>query len=108
MNHFRTSLGMAVILALVWTVNVSAQRPKPKETMIKGHTMYTLLKPGGIPAIFDPTFIGVEQADEFYHPNEPLMIVTGENEVYAYSTWHLDHHEIVNHFIDGKAISVTW
>jgi len=78
------------------------------ETEIQGHTMYTLLKPGDIPAIFDPEFVSVTAAESLYYDDEPLLVVAGENEVKGYSTWHLDRHEIVNDYIDGDAITVTW
>lgn len=85
-----------------------AQRPKPKETEIKGHTMYTLMPPGGIPAIFDPVYISVEEAEASYYPNEPLMVVTHNGETKGWSTWHLDQHEVVNDVIGGTPIAATW
>jgi hypothetical protein len=89
-------------------VNSFGQRPEPEKTMVKGHLMYTVLKPGDIPAIFDPEFIPISGGDEYYHPDEPLIAVTYGDSVRTYSTWHLDRHEIVNDFLDGQAISVTW
>ena len=85
-----------------------AQRPEPVETEVKGHTMYTLMPPGGIPAIFDPVYTGVEEAGASYYPNEPLMVVTHNGETKGWSTWHLDHHEVVNDVIGGTAIAATW
>ena len=73
-----------------------------------GHTMYTLLKPGDIPAIFDPAFISIAEAESLYYDNEPLIVVADGNKAKAYSIWHLDQHEIVNDYINGKAITVTW
>ena len=85
-----------------------AQRPEPKETEIDGHTMYTLLNPGDIPAIFEPEFINISTADSFYYADEPLIVVTDGEVAKGYSTWHIDHHEVVNDYINGKAITVTW
>ena len=100
---------VCLIIFLTLGVNISmAQRPKPKETEIKGHTMYTLLKQGDIPAIFEPEFIPISEADKFYYPEEPLMVVADGNKAKAYSIWHLDGHEVVNDYINGKAITVTW
>jgi hypothetical protein len=93
---------------LLLTSLAIAQRPKPKETMVKGHTMYTVLKPGDIPAIFDPEFIPVSVAVEFYYPDEPLIAVIDGEIARGYSTWHLDHHEIVNDNINGKPFATTW
>jgi len=112
MDRYATKLMInTVVLIFILTLgfNISmAQRPQPKETEIKGHTMYTLLKPGDIPAIFEPEFISISEADKFYFPEEPLIIVVDGGEARAYSTWHLDHHEIVNDYINGKSITVTW
>ncbi len=88
--------------------SVFAQRPEPKITEIMGHTMYTLLKPGDIPAIFDPQFISITEAESLYYDNEPLIVVTDGRQAKAYSIWHLDQHEVVNDYINGKAITVTW
>lgn len=85
-----------------------AQRPEPKKTEIRGHTMYTLMEPGGIPAIFEPEFVSIEVADSFYYGDEPLIAVSSGNVAHGYSTWHLDHHEIVNDVLEGTAIAVTW
>ncbi|MBD3402425.1 DUF3179 domain-containing protein [candidate division GN15 bacterium] len=88
--------------------DLSAQHDKPQETMIRGHVMYTLLKPGDIPALTDPDYLSVSEADELYYPGEPLLAVVDGDSAKAYSTWHLDHHEVVNDYINGKAITVTW
>ena len=100
-------LTVATVLLLMPGI-LHAQRAEPKKTEIKGHTMYTLMPPGGIPAIFEPEFVSVAEADQTYFPDEPLMAVVAGDEAKAYSTWHLDHHEIVNDYIDGKAITITW
>lgn len=99
---------LTTFLLLLPALTALAQRPEPEKTEIDGHTMYTLMKPGGIPAIFDPQFISAGEADSFYYEDEPLMVVTSGNETKGYSTWHLDNHEIVNDYIDGTAITVTW
>ena len=85
-----------------------AQERKMDTTTIHGHVMYTLGDPGMIPAIFEPSFIHIEQADSFYHADEPLLVVPGKTETKAYSTWHLDSHEIVNDSLDGIPIAATW
>ena len=66
---------IAVHVVLIVAVSAQAQRPKPKETMIGGHTMYTLMEPGGIPAIFDPEFIPVASADSFFFGDEPMLAI---------------------------------
>lgn len=98
------SLGLVALLAS----GSAAQKRQPVKTFVAGDTMYTMLKPGDIPAIFDPEFISVEKAKKLYHDNEPLMVVSRGGEVKAYSVWHLDGHEVVNDYLDGDAITVTW
>ena len=105
----RTQVSFIVILTLVaLTAPSFAQRPEPKKTEVRGHTMYTLMEPGGIPAIFEPEFVSIETADSFYYDDEPLIAVSSGNVARGYSTWHLDHHEIVNDYLEGTAIAVTW
>ncbi len=111
MNFSKVTVIFVIILSLVMTTSVFSQtrnRPKPQETEVKGHTMYTLMKPGGIPAIFNPEFITVAKARETFYPQEPLIVVADGDSAKGYSIWHLDGHEIVNDYINGKAITVTW
>ncbi len=104
-RHFQVA---AFLAFLFLATSSAAQRREAVETEIRGHTMYTLLEPGGIPAIFEPEFIAVAEAEKYYYDEEPLIVVVDGDEVRGYSTWHLDHHEIVNDYINGKAITVTW
>jgi hypothetical protein len=107
-NSIRWGFIIAVTLASCPADPVVAQRPQPDTTTVKGHTMYTLMKPGGIPAIFEPEFIPLSQADSFYHPEEPLIVVVHEGTARGYSTWHLDAHEVVNDQIGNTSFAVTW
>ena len=101
------TLAVVSMVAIIVTPSF-AQRPEPIETEIRGHTMYTLMEPGGIPAIFEPEFVSIEVADSFYYDEEPLIAVSSGNVARGYSTWHLDKHEIVNDVLEGTAIAVTW
>ncbi len=99
---------LALVISSVSMTVAEAQRPKPETRMLNGDTLYTVLKPGAIPAIFDPEFISATEADSFYYQEEPMMVVRSGDEVKAYSIWHLDGHEVVNDHIGGAAIAVTW
>ncbi|MBE2201515.1 MAG: DUF3179 domain-containing protein [Anaerolinea sp.] len=68
----------------------------------------TLLPPDAIPAIFDPQFLTVTQADEFYDADELVMGVVFNDEARAYSIPYLSNHEIVNDTVGGVKIAVTW
>jgi hypothetical protein len=107
----RPKLLTLIILAIVLiaaAASAQERRPAHRETTIQGHTMHTLLKPGDIPAIFAPEFLSVGEAGSLYHPDEPLLVVTAGEVAKAYSTWHLDRHEVVNDAIAGVPIATTW
>jgi hypothetical protein len=92
---------------LVFASSVLGQR-KMTETEVRGHTMYTLLAPGAIPPILEPKFINADSAAQLYHDDEPLIVVVDGDQAKGYSIWHLDQHEIVNDYINSRAITVTW
>ena len=64
---------------------------------------------GEIPALHDPSMVTAEEADWFMLDSEPVIGVAppGENPR-AYSTWHLDSHEIVNDKLRSGPLLVTW
>jgi Protein of unknown function (DUF3179) len=62
----------------------------------------------GIPSIDDPTFVGVDEADEFLDAREPVAIVELGPAVKAYPLQILTWHEIVNDEIGGEAVAVTY
>lgn len=68
----------------------------------------TLLPKDAIPAIDDPNYLSVSEADQEYAPGETVLGVEFNGEARAYSVSHLSRHEIVNDTVGGVAISVTW
>ena len=71
----------SILLALIFlATTASAQRPEPIKTVVLGDTLYTLLKPGDIPAIFEPEFITVTEAEKTYYDNERLIVVSDGDE----------------------------
>jgi hypothetical protein len=40
--------------------------------------------------------------------DEPVVGIIANGVAKAYSTWHLDHHEIVNDTVAGRPVAVTW
>ncbi len=111
-NTLKSSVCQATALALalgaLGASTSQAQRPKPEMRPLAGDTLYTVLKPGAIPAIFKPEFVSATKARTLYYDDEPMMVVRAGDEVKAYSIWHLDGHEVVNDHIGGAAIAVTW
>lgn len=76
--------------------------------VIEGDTMYNHLGFDDIPSIDSPVHVSVSEADALMSPDEIVLGVIVNGEARAYSTWHLDSHEIVNDVIGGVPLAVTW
>ena len=74
----------------------------------RSYRIVTLLPFDAIPAIDDPRFYSAVEADAEYDEDELVLGVTINGESKAYSTSHLDSHEIVNDTLGGRVIAVTW
>jgi hypothetical protein len=93
---------------LAGTPQVQGQNREMGRTLILGDTMFTLGAPGMIPAIHRPEFTSVDSARGHFAADEPLLVVAVGDEVHAYSTWHLDHHEVVNDRLGKLPLAATW
>jgi len=72
------------------------------------YELVTLLPRDAIPAIDNPQFLSVSEADEYYDPQEPVIGVEFNGDARAYSIPFLSNHEIVNDTVGGVPIAVTW
>lgn len=68
----------------------------------------TLLKPDGIPPIYNPQFFNLEDAKAVYFKHEPVIAIEINGEAKAYPLSVLMYHEIVNDQIGGKKIIATY
>ena len=68
----------------------------------------TLLGFDAIPAILDPEFVSVEEADEWMGPDELVLGLSINGDSRAYSVPMLSSHEIVNDSVGGRKLAVTW
>ncbi len=103
-------INAALLVALLVSPmsQTEAQSRKMSKMLIEGDTMYTLMEPGDIPAIFDPELSPLQPGAGEFDPDEPLLVISVGQDVRAYSTWHLDHHEVVNDRIGDTPLAVTW
>jgi hypothetical protein len=62
----------------------------------------------GIPAIDEPSFVSLEQADEWLAPNEPVIAFEAGGEARAYPLQILVWHEIVNDTVGGVPVLITF
>ncbi len=62
----------------------------------------------GIPAIDEPRFVGVEEAEEWLEPKEPVILLQVGDEARAYPIQVVTWHEIVNDRVNGTPVVVTF
>jgi hypothetical protein len=62
----------------------------------------------GIPAIDEPKFVSIEEADEWLDDREPVIELEVEGEARAYPIQILIWHEIVNDTVAGQPVAVTF
>jgi len=87
---------------------VAQSQPElPRVSEVESDRVHTLLAPDAIPSIDEPKFAPASEA-KFMDDDEPVVGVVVGGIARAYSTWHLDHHEIVNDTIASQPLAVTW
>jgi hypothetical protein len=105
---------LMIPLALLSLLATSAiaeetERPEPEvHGVFDGDEMYTLLPLDAIPAIIEPEYVKGKEAASQMLPHEPVIGVASGDQAVCWSTWQLDHHEIVNDQLGGRAIAATW
>jgi hypothetical protein len=62
----------------------------------------------GIPPIDDPRFVSVRQANRWLGKREPVAVVEIGNDIKAYPLQILIWHEIVNDFVGGTPVTITY
>lgn len=62
----------------------------------------------GIPAIDDPAYVSVDEAEEWLAPQEPVIVVEVGDQARAYPIQILTWHEIVNDQLGGLPLAVTF
>lgn len=62
----------------------------------------------GIPAIDNPLFTSVSEADEYLQDLEPVIFFQVGEDARAYPLQVLTWHEIVNDVVDGKPVAITF
>jgi len=109
MERFAVAAGVCALFLLATPTDTPAERAEPEvHGTFDGDEMYTLLPPDGIPAILDPEYVTGEEAAAQMSPAEHVLGLATEKDAVCWSTWQLDHHEIVNDVFEGVAIAATW
>jgi hypothetical protein len=106
----RMVLSVFALLIIACQQSVTVAEPSselPGVQQVDGDRVHKLLAPDAIPAIDEPRFVSASEAS-FMRDDEPVVGVVIDGVAKAYSTWHLDQHEIVNDSFAGKPVAVTW
>ncbi len=86
--------------------------PEPTDTPSAAATpeymIVTLLRKDAIPAILDPDFVPLSEANEQMEDDELVLGVSLDGDSRAYSVNLLSRHEIVNDVVGGRPVAVTW
>jgi len=96
------------------TVEAPAGAEREFETEFSEHSVsYEEISSGGvpkdgIPAIDEPRFVGVGEADEWLAAEEPVILVEVRGEARAYPLQVVTWHEIVNDWISGRPVTITF
>ena len=67
-----------------------------------------ILDRDGIPAIFEPRFLGSSEGSSQMEDTEMVIGLEIDGDARAYSVPYLSRHEIVNDVVGGKPVAVTW
>jgi len=62
----------------------------------------------GIPAVDEPQYVSISEADEWLKPIEPVVSIKVDNRARAYPLQILMWHEIVNDTLNGEHLTVTF
>ncbi len=100
----RTCIAVVALTLLVpW-----ASAPNAAQEAYRGAPILTVLPKDAIPAIDRPEFVSVAEADRVMQPEELVISMRDGGSARAYSTWLLNHHEIVNDVVEGVPLAITW
>jgi hypothetical protein len=75
---------------------------------IEGDPVLKLLPHDAIASVDQPRMVPASEAGGFMREDELVIGVSEGEEARAYSTWHLDRHEIVNDHLGEVPIAATW
>lgn len=78
------------------------------EWVIDGAPVTELLPRDAIASVDQPVMVSAAAGDAFMRDEETVLGVFDGTQARAYSTWHLDRHEIVNDRLGETPIAATW
>ena len=109
-SDLRSSVSQTITRLVVSSEDVSVSVAPEGEGKVEEMDLeiVTLLGFDAIPAILDPEFVSVKEADEWMDSDELVLGLSINGDSRAYSVPMLSSHEIVNDTVGGKKLAVTW
>ena len=110
-------IGLAVLIVpaaryLIWGPELDSESvsvPNDSESgAVRELEIVRLLGKDAIPAILEPEFVSMSEADQWMSPREGVLGVSIGGEDRAYPVSMLSRHEIVNDVVGGEPVAVTW
>ncbi len=86
-----------------WTLTDFSRHTVPLREIMSGGP-----PPDGIPAINDPQFVPLSEADSWLRNEEPVVAIEIEGDARAYPLQILIYHEIVNDVVGGVPVMITF
>ncbi len=103
------ALGLALGAAVAQPSQTRPSRPEPEvEYVIDGDPVLKLIPKDTIVPIDAPEMVPAAEAAEFMRDDELVLGVFDGQQARAWSTWHLDRHEVVNDRLGETPIAATW
>lgn len=96
-------MGLLVTFCLFYN-----QKVWPQELEFNPQEILTVLPKDAIRAIEQPRFLTPLEAEDQMKGEEPVIGIEAGGEAKAYSVYLLSAHEIVNDFIAGRPMAITW
>jgi hypothetical protein len=97
-----------VVAIVIAASALGSAAPTLAQEIYQRAPILTVLPKDAIPAIDRPEFVSVAEADTVMQADELVISVPEGKSARGYSTWLLNHHEIVNDVVDGVPLAVTW
>ena len=110
-------IGLAFLIVpaaryLIWGPELDSESvsvPNDSESgAVRELEIVRLLGKDAIPAILEPEFVSMSEADQWMSPGEGVLGVSIGGEDRAYPVSMLSRHEIVNDVVGGEPVAVTW
>lgn len=87
--------------------NTTETKKEISQYILYKENVNNILRPDAIPPLESPDYISIEDA-HFLNDNDKVFILEADESVYIFPQKIMVWHEVVNEYIDGESVSVTY